>query len=88
MFQAIVTKYIGPTNTRGSRVKATAAAGTITLPWADNLNSEENHSAAARALANKFGWGGAWHGGGLPNNSGNVYVSSTTPVFCTLSQKR
>ena len=26
MRQAIVTKYLGPTNTRGSRVKATAAA--------------------------------------------------------------
>ena len=27
MLQAITTKYLSPTNTRGTRVKATAAAG-------------------------------------------------------------
>ena len=54
--QAIITKYIGPTDLRGSRVKATAEAGSITLAWDDALNSEENHVAAARALAGKYGW--------------------------------
>ena len=33
--QAIVTKYLGPTKSRGSRVKATASAGSITLAWND-----------------------------------------------------
>jgi hypothetical protein len=31
--QAIETKYMGPTNTRGSRIKATAAAGSVMVPF-------------------------------------------------------
>lgn len=54
--QAIVTKFIGPTNYKGSRVKATADAGSITLHWDDALNSEDNHERAALALVLKFGW--------------------------------
>ncbi len=54
--QAITTKYIGPTNTRGSRVKAQADAGSLTLSWDDALSIEENHSRAAHALANKYKW--------------------------------
>jgi hypothetical protein len=55
-YQAIVTKYLGATNFRGSRVKAMASAGSITLSWDHSLNSENNHTAAARALAVKYGW--------------------------------
>ena len=73
-YQAITTKYLGPTNVRGSRVKAMAAAGSITLSWDDALNSDNNHAAAAHAIAVKFGWSGTYHGGGLSNNHGNVYV--------------
>ena len=35
--QAIETRYLGPTNTRGSRIKATAAAGSITIHYDDAL---------------------------------------------------
>lgn len=57
MRQSITTKYIGPTNFRGSRVKATASGGsTITLGWDDALNSDANHIAAANALMQKLGW--------------------------------
>jgi hypothetical protein len=90
MFQAIVTHYIGPTNYRGSRVKATCAAGSITLGWDHSLNSEQNHDAAAKALANKFDWVGEWHSGGLPDNRGNCYVQGNIgsgPVFCTYSKR-
>lgn len=54
--QSIVTKYLGATNVKGSRVKATAQAGSVTLGWDDALNSAENHAAAAQALVEKFGW--------------------------------
>lgn len=75
-YQAIVTKYIGPTNFRGSRIKATASAGNVTVSYDPALNSEDNHLAAAEALANKFGWleNATLHGGGMPDGSGNVYV--------------
>lgn len=74
MRQAIVTKYLGPTNFKGSRVKATAEAGSVTLSWDDALGIEENHLRAAVALREKFNWhvtsltadliGGALPGGG------------------------
>ncbi|MBB3980109.1 hypothetical protein GGQ64_005356 [Rhizobium azooxidifex] len=76
MRQAIVTKFLGPTNFRGSRVKATASAGSVTVSWSHALNSQQNHDAAAKALAVKLDWKGAWFAGGMPDETGNVYVWS------------
>jgi len=67
--QAIRTKYIGPGNVRGSRVKATAQAGSLTVGWDSRLNSEANHKAAAQELALRLDWPGHWVGGGLPDGS-------------------
>ena len=67
--QAIVTKYIGPSNVKGSRVKAACQAGSIFLNWDDALDSDHNHCAAAKALATKREWFGHWVGGGLPDGS-------------------
>lgn len=55
--QCITTRTLPPTDRREQRVKATCAAGTVTLPWADNLDPPANHRAAARALQDKVGWG-------------------------------
>lgn len=74
--QAIQTKYLGPTNVRGSRVKAIAEAGSVTLSWNHSLNADGNHKAAAEALANKFGWHGKWFSGWLPDN-GMVFVCTS-----------
>ena len=51
----IVTKYMGPTNYRGSRIKAThkrdsEKTWSKTLSWDYKLDSMENHRAAAQAL--------------------------------------
>ena len=54
--QAIQTRFLGPTNVRGSRYKATAQAGSITLSADDRMNPEQNHHVAAAALVAKFGW--------------------------------
>ena len=72
--QAITTRYLGPTNVRGSRVKATAEAGSVTLSWNPALDIYWNHATAAMALANKFGWGGIWYGGGTAD--GYVFVDT------------
>ena len=48
--QAIVTKYLCPTNTKGSRIQAKCEAMTIRLSWDDALNVEENHTAACAEL--------------------------------------
>jgi hypothetical protein len=72
--QAITTRYLGPGNVRGSRVKATAEAGSVTLDWDDALDSYDNHVKAAEALVAKFKWGGVWYGGGT--GAGYVFVDS------------
>ena len=56
MFQAIQTKYHGPTNSKGSRLTATAAAGRVTVPYDHALDLDDNHRAAALAFCDKFGW--------------------------------
>jgi len=79
MRQAITTKFLGPTNHRGSRVLARCQAGWLRSPWDHALDSEGNHTHAAEALARKLGWIGDdsdWRlvGGGLPDGTGNAYV--------------
>jgi len=68
MRQAIVTKWLGPTNHKGSRVRASCDAGTLTVSWDHEIgvgdNHRANHRAAALALAEKLGWGTEnWIGG-------------------------
>jgi hypothetical protein len=78
MFQAIVTKYIGPTNFRGSRVKATCQAGSLTIPWDDALNADGNHRAACNALRMKLNWTERGPhklvGGALPDGKSYAFV--------------
>jgi hypothetical protein len=79
MMQAIVTKYHGPTNYKGSRISARAEAGRIIVHYDHALNIGENHAAAAQALADRLGWTTdkgypALAGGGLPGNAGYCFV--------------
>ena len=48
--QAIVTKYIPATNTRGSRIKAQCDAKTIIRDWPARLNMEDAHTFVAVQL--------------------------------------
>ena len=80
--QAIVTKFIGPTNTRGARIKATAYAGSITLSWDYALGTTGNHRAAALALADKFKWldhSDLSEGGSLPAGNGECFILTAKP---------
>ena len=53
---AITSKYHGPTNTRGSCVRATANGHMATVIWASELGSEANHRKACKRLCDKLGW--------------------------------
>lgn len=73
--QAIVTKYLGPTNTRGARIKATADAGSVTVGY--DHSAHNAHDVAVVALREKLGWAGEYGDmirGSLPGNGGYVYV--------------
>lgn len=52
--QAIITKYIAPTNTRCTRVKAECERGKITISWNAALDVGGNHRAACDALCARF----------------------------------
>ena len=65
--QAIRVRYHGPTDTRGARIRATAKAGSVSLPYPYELSGEAVYRAAADKLCAKFGWTGALAGGRLPD---------------------
>lgn len=78
--QAIVTKYHGPTNTRGAKVSATASAGRVVISYDHALPTGGNHRAAADALMAKMGWGANGEvliSGGMPDGKGDVFVIVT-----------
>ena len=55
--QSIKTRYVSPTNHRGSRIIATTPSGhKLTHHWDYALNSDANHYAAAEALRAKLDW--------------------------------
>ena len=72
--QTIFTKWLGPTNHKGSRVKAYCDAGQVTVSWEYGSSVEENHKHAARTLAEKLGWYGEWHLGSAPQKEKASFV--------------
>jgi hypothetical protein len=78
MNEAIVTKYHGATDTRGSRVTATACGGLkVSIPYPHDLNGEAVHMAAAAALMAKAGGKGKLVAGLMPTG-GYVFILTRT----------
>jgi hypothetical protein len=51
---AIQTKYLPPTNTKGSRIKAWTVGGhSATIPYPHHLSGEKCHFAAVKAMCVK-----------------------------------
>ncbi len=77
--KAIKTTYRGPTNTRGSRIIATAEGGErdhrLAMPYRHDLNAEQGHQEAARALCAKLGWHGVMVTGGLRDCYVHVFTA-------------
>jgi hypothetical protein len=76
---AITTKYVGPTNTKGSRIVATGAKGqTVTIGYhSTDANSDEGrHHEAAKALCRKMGWSGTL----IPGSTDKGYVFVFLPT--------
>lgn len=88
--QTITVKYLPATETRGSRLKASATRGSITIPYPHELNRSEAHAHACRNLAKFFldadkvrygsdpkssPWNGPWVEGSLPGDAESVFVS-------------
>ena len=77
---AIETKYIGCTNTRGSRIKAVSGNGnSITIGYPHEFSNAECHFQAAKALCEKMDWAGELIAGGT--RSGYVFVFANSDRF-------
>jgi hypothetical protein len=81
---AIITKFLGPTNSRGSRILVKSDAGKvsrITVSWDHALNPEDNHLAAAQEYVKRNEWDkdcyGRIVGGGIPHGYAFVFVKDT-----------
>jgi hypothetical protein len=74
-YQAIETRYVGPTNHRPSRIIATTPSEhKLTVSFDYSLGIEGNHYAAAKALCDKLGWDTIKAGGST--NQGFAWVTS------------
>ena len=73
--KAILTKYVCPTNVRGSRYVAYDLDNNRVMLDANHaLSSEENHASAAHALCAKMGWKGKLAAGATKEGYAFVFV--------------
>ena len=76
--KAIRTTYLGPTDTKPSRIKASTGEQSIIVSYSHELTSDGEHGRAARMLADKYAWKGDLIGGGFPDGS-MVWVFADSP---------
>ena len=82
--QTISTQYYGPTDHRGSRVRAKASYGKTTYwhDWDYSLSNMENHREAAKQLMIKLNWesvSGSWIMGGTKD--GYIFVNNSETFY-------
>lgn len=80
--QAIVTKRLPATNTRGSRIRAWCDRGSLTVSWDFGLESDKNHRAAAQALVDKFVKEDVAKYGTHTNPWARPFIQGTMPHKC------
>jgi hypothetical protein len=73
--QTITTKYLGPTNTLGSRIKASGGGKSVTVPYDYGLGDTALHASAVTELNKKLKWYGTLTGG--YTSDGMVWVFDT-----------
>ena len=67
--QAVQTKYLGPSNSHGSRIIAKCATKRIIVARDYSTNIEDDHRRVARKLILQMGWTGRWIQGCLPDET-------------------
>lgn len=64
--QTITTKYLGATNTKGSRIKAKSTNRS-------SISDRQNHENAVRTLCEKLNWHGQYVSGTIDNTGVQVW---------------
>lgn len=73
--KAIVTRYYGPTNTRGARIVASAhGVRSVSIGYPHELDSEDAHKLAAKTMCDKYAWQKRGLVMGTLPNGDNVFV--------------
>lgn len=92
--QAIQTRWLAPTDTKPSRVKAFCPAGAIVVAWDYALGVEGNHAAAAMMLVRRLEWipergnyAATWRAGSTLDQRGYVFVAGGSEVPVTYQDK-
>lgn len=85
--RAITVKYFGPTDHKGSRLRASSGKLSTTIGWAHDLDCAGNYNEALRAHVTKLakdgpGWHGRWIGATL-GEQGYVYVQMPTTAHAS-----
>jgi len=79
--KAIKTKFIGPSNVKGSRIRASEPDGkSVTISYSHELNGDENHLAAAQALCKRMNWSGLLVTGWLGGCFVHVFTGKDGPI--------
>lgn len=74
--KAILTKYIGPSNTKGGRIIASDCDGNkVTISYPDEISGyEECHRVAAEKLCAKMQWKGEMVAGAIKGGYAFVFT--------------
>ena len=67
--KAIRTKFLGATNFKGSRIRASVEGLSVTTSYDHALNIDDMHRKAAQALCDKRGWSKDFVSGTLSDGS-------------------
>ena len=78
MANAIITKYVGATDTKPSKFVASDANGNkVSTSYDYSLTAEANHYKAACELRDKMGWKGELIGGSIKGGYALVFVPAS-----------
>ena len=84
--KAIETKYIPASDTKSSRIKATAEGGnSLTVGYPHELSGEAVHRYAAELLQKKMKWPGRMVGGGTKTGYAFCFVQSDDELWSALT---
>lgn len=83
----IITRFVGATNYKGSRIIADAGLKRRITVSFDHASSNP-HRDAAIALCQKFGWTGSLVEGGMERGSAFVFVSDSDTFVIPAKESR
>lgn len=77
----IITKYLGPTNHKGSRIKAIGPLGSVTVARQGGEGIEESYDRAVKVYCDKLGPSCRTFVRGVdPSGHNYIYIATTCPT--------